>query len=97
MWFIPSSPGRIPAWSLSEIRVEEGALSVLVDGPEGFRSGPYPVDWVRNHYPRGSDCAFIKLDPDSKAMGGKTIRAVEGTLFVGELAAPGNQAAPPAV
>jgi hypothetical protein len=51
-WIIPSFARHIPAWRLSEIRVEDGSLSVLVDGPEGFRSGPYQVSWVRNYYPR---------------------------------------------
>ena len=92
-WFIPSA-GRFPAWRLSEIRVEEGSLSILVDGPEGFRSGPHDADWVRSHYPRGKDCAFIRVNRESKAMGGVTLTAIEGILVVDEMAAPG--ATPPA-
>ena len=41
VWVIPSFSRRIPASRLSEIRVEEGSLSILVDGPEGLPSGPY--------------------------------------------------------
>ena len=33
-WVIPSYPRHIPAHRLSEIRVQEGNVSVLVDGPE---------------------------------------------------------------
>jgi len=32
-WIVPSYPGHIPAYMLSEIRVLEGPLSVVVDGP----------------------------------------------------------------
>jgi hypothetical protein len=91
VWYIPSYAGRIPARRLSEIRVEQGPVSVLVDGPEGFKSGPHPVDWVRSYYPRGKDCALIKLDPSSKRMGGVTISIIEGSLQVDDLEQPGTE------
>ena len=88
VWFIPSSQRRIAAWRLSEIRVQEGPLSVLVDGPDGFRSGPYLADWVRNFYPRGKICAFIKVDPESRTSGGVVLSIVEDSLVVEELGGP---------
>ena len=90
VWVIPSFTRRIPASRLSEIRVEEGSLSVLVDGPEGFRSGPYEANWVRGYYPRGKHCAFLRIDAESKKTSGVTITTVDGTLFIDELSLGGN-------
>jgi hypothetical protein len=94
VWFIPSPPSRIRARRLSEIRVQGGPLSVLIDGPEGFRSGPHSVDWVRSYYPRGKDCALIQMNLESKSMGGVTLTSVEGALLVEQLAVGGNTPAP---
>jgi hypothetical protein len=94
VWFIPSSPSRIPARRLSEIRVQGGPLSVLIDGPDGFKSGPYQVDWVRNSYPRGKDCALIQMHSESKSMGGVTLTVLEEMLFVEQLSVGGNATAP---
>src|SRR5262245_1168185 len=58
VWFIPSTSGRVRASRVSEIRGSLGTFSVLIDGPEGFRSGPHTVTWVRSYYPRGKDCAL---------------------------------------
>jgi hypothetical protein len=86
VWVIPSYPRRIPAGRLSEIRVQQGPLQVLVDGPEGFRSGPHTTDWVRGFYPRGKDCAFVRFGAEpSKAAGGVCISVVEGSLVIDEL------------
>ena len=90
VWFIPSYSGRIRATRVSEIRVQQGSMSVLIDGPEGFRSGPHTVSWVRSYYPRGKDCAFIALDPDSRQMSGITITVVEDTLVVENLSVGGT-------
>jgi hypothetical protein len=93
VWVIPSYPARIPARRLSEIRSQQGQMSILVDGPDGFRSGPHTTDWVRSYYPRGKDCAFIQMDPQSHRMGGVTISTVEGSLVVDELSVGGQPAA----
>jgi hypothetical protein len=88
IWFLPSFERRIPAWRLSEIRVRQGPLTVLVDGPEGFRFGPYEADYIRNYYPRGKSCSFIKTDPDSKTLVGVSLSIVEGSLIVEPLGGP---------
>jgi hypothetical protein len=95
VWFIPTSSGRIRASRVSEIRVQEGSLSVLVDGPVGFQSGPHEVDWVRGYYPRGKDCALIKMNAESKKMGGLTFTTVEGNLLIEELSIGGPEPASP--
>ena len=91
-WVIPSHPGRIPTRRLSEIRVNSGSLDVLIDGPEGFRSGPHHTDWVRSYYPRGKQCALLLTDSQSKEMHGVTIAVADDTLFVDDL--PSSQDAP---
>ena len=91
VWVVPSHPGRIPTRKLSEIRIEAGPLSVLIDGPEGFRSGPHTTDWVRSYYPRGKHCAFLRMDPESHTMGGVTITVTEETLFVEEMSQSGTR------
>ena len=85
VWVVPSFPGRIPAGRLSEIRVQQGRLSILIDGPEGFRSGPHTADWVRGYYPRGKDCSFIQTDRETGKVVGVTLTTVEGSLFVDDL------------
>ena len=93
-WVIPSYPRHIPAYRLSEIRVQDGPISVLVDGPEGFRHGPYLFDWIRSYYPRGKSCAFVLTDKQSfTKMQGVSIRTFEGSLVVEELLV-GHEAAP---
>lgn len=95
-WVIPSYPRRIPAGRLSEIRVQQGPLEVLIDGPEGFRSGPYKTDWVRGYYPRGKDCALVRFGSDpTKAGGGVCFSVVEGSLIVDELPLAGSRAQEP--
>jgi hypothetical protein len=88
VWFIPAFALRIPTGRLSEIRAQQGPFSVLVDGPEGFRLGPFPVTWVRNYYPRGKDCAFIMVSSDSKTLSGVALSIVEGSLVVDQLGGP---------
>ena len=90
-WVIPSYARHIPTWRLSEIRVDNGTLSVLVDGPEGFCSGPYTVSWVRNYYPRGKHCAFLRLDPEARKMVGVTNTTADETLFVEDFSLGGGE------
>ena len=94
-WVIPSHPGRIPTRRLSEIRVNLGSLDVLIDGPEGFRSGPHHTDWVRSYYPCGKQCSLLQPHTESKSMVGVTIAVSEGTLFVDDLSSEGQPPAPP--
>ncbi len=84
-WFIPAFSRHISARQLSEIRSQQGPFSVLVDGPEGFRSGPYPATWVRNYYPRGKDCAFIFVDPESSVLSGVALSIAEDSLVIDQL------------
>jgi hypothetical protein len=82
VWIIPSYPGQIPAGMLSEIRVTGGPVTVFVEGPEGFHSGPHHADWVRSEYPRGKFCSFLQMDADAKKLGGVSVEVVEGSLIV---------------
>ena len=91
-WIIPSYPGHIPAYMLSEIRVQEGDCSVEVDGPQGFQSGPHATNWVRSSYPRGKDCSFLQTNAETRKMTGVTIEVVEESLVVGELSLGGAPA-----
>ena len=82
VWVIPSYPGEIPASMLSEIRITNGPLTVFIEGPEGFHSGPHRTDWVRCDYPRGKLCSFLQMDPDHKKLGGVSVDVIEGSLVV---------------
>jgi len=82
VWIIPSYPGYIPAGMLSEIRVNQGPLTVFVEGPEGFQSGPHNADWVRCDYPRGKLCSFLEMNADTRKLGGVSVDVVEGSLIV---------------
>ena len=84
-WVIPTMSQRIPAWRLSEIRVQGGSLDVLVDGPDGFRYGPMATDWVRSYYPRGRDFALIRLDHATHSRSGVTVTARNFGLQVDDL------------
>jgi hypothetical protein len=85
VWVIPSYPGHIPAGMLSEIRVQGGPITVFVEGPQGFQSGPHTCDWVRSDYPRGKLCSFLQMDADTHKMGGVSIDIHEDTLIVDEV------------
>ncbi len=84
-WIIPSYPGHIPGYMLSEIRVEQGELSVAIEGPEGFQSGPHTTNWVRSSYPRGKDVSLLMTNAETRKMTGVTIEVIEGSLVTGEL------------
>ena len=90
VWIIPSYPGHIPAGMLSEIRVSQGPLTVFVEGPEGFKSGPHQTDWVRSEYPRGKFCSFLQITGDPTKMGGVSVSVIEGSLIVDAVALGGG-------
>ena len=81
-WVIPSYPGHIRGTALSEIRVEAGNLSVWVDGPAGFQSGPHKANWIRMGYPRGKFCSFLAFGADPTKLGGVSVVVIEGSLVV---------------
>jgi hypothetical protein len=85
MWVIPTFGPRIPAERLSEIRVQNGTVSVLIDGPDGFRAGPYEANWIRGFYPRGKHCALISPDSDTHRLVGVTVTTHDDTLFLDQL------------
>jgi hypothetical protein len=85
VWVIPSYPGHIPAGMLSEIRVQMGPITVFVEGPEGFQSGPYTTDWVRSDYPRGKLCSFLQMDASTQKMGGVSLFIHEDSLILDEI------------
>jgi hypothetical protein len=87
-WVIPSFGPHIPAGRLSEIRVQLGSVPVLIDGPEGFRSGPYEVSWIRSLYPRGKHCALLQTDSDLHKLVGVTLTTHDDTLFIDEFPEP---------
>jgi hypothetical protein len=92
-WIIPSYPEQIPAYMLSEIRILEGAQSVVVEGPRGFQSGPHATTWIRSSYPRGKDCSLLEVNAETHKMNGVTVEVVEGSLIVDALALGGAPSA----
>lgn len=85
VWVIPSFPGHIPASMLSEIRVEVGPLQAMVEGPDGFQSGPHETNWIRCDYPRGKLVSFLKTDPQTHTMSGVSVSIVEDSLVVDDV------------
>jgi hypothetical protein len=92
VWIVPSYPGHIPAGMLSEIRINTGPQEVIVDGPEGFQSGPHETNWVRSDYPRGKLCSFLQMDASTQKMGGVSVEVVEGSLIVDPVSVGGKPA-----
>jgi hypothetical protein len=92
VWIVPSYPGHIPAGMLSEIRINTGPQEVIVDGPEGFQSGPHETNWVRSDYPRGKLCSFLLMDASTQKMGGVSVEVVEGSLIVDPVSLGGKPA-----
>jgi hypothetical protein len=90
VWVIPSFPGHIPATMLSEIRVQVGPLQAVVEGPEGFQSGPYETNWIRCDYPRGKIVSFLKPSEDPRKLAGVSVSIVEDTLVVDDVAPAGG-------
>jgi len=83
-WVVPSFPGMIPGYMLSELRVEQGRMTIYVEA-ENFSSGPHAVDWVRSGYPRGKSCSLIDLKTGSGKMAGVSVSVVEGAVVVEEI------------
>lgn len=80
-WLVPSYPDFLPAAALSEIRVLDGGhVSVIVEGPEGFRSGPHQSNWVRCGYPRGKLVSILEMGGGK--MTGVSLQIVEQALVV---------------
>jgi hypothetical protein len=96
VWVIPTYPGHIPAGMLSEIRVTGEPLTVYVEGPQGFQSGPHETNWVRSEYPRGKFCSFLQMDAATQKLGGVSIEVVEGSLIVDPVSLGGKKEDPPA-
>lgn len=90
VWVIPSYPGHIPAGMLSEIRVQVGPLQAMVEGPEGFQSGPHETSWIRCDYPRGKICSFLITNSDTHRMSGVSVSLAEDTLVVDEVTIGGG-------
>jgi hypothetical protein len=78
---------------LSEIRVSEGQMTIMVEGPEGFNAGPFNATWVRSAYPRGKECSFLLTDASTRRMTGVTLEVAEGSLVLGELSLGGAPSA----
>lgn len=89
VWVIPSFPGDIPAGMLSEIRVQVGPLQAMVEGPEGFQSGPHDTNWIRCDYPRGKLVSFLQTNAETHKMTGVSVSIVEDTLVVDEVSIGG--------
>jgi hypothetical protein len=86
-WVIPSYPGYVPADMVSEIRIDQGALTVYVDCSDGFQSGPHDAGWIRGRYPRGKLCSFFKKDDINKVF---TIAVIDGNVVIEEMAPAGS-------
>jgi hypothetical protein len=84
VWVIPSYPGHIPGDYISEIRVLNGSLEVMVDGPGGFQSGPHTTNWIRGSYPRGKLVAFLNNKATNNSRG-VTVEVREGSIIVDDL------------
>jgi len=85
LWIIPGAPGELPAYMLSELRVQGGPVKVNIAGPEGFNAGPYDVDWVRADYPRGTIVSLLRMNAETKQMTGQKVSVQDGKLVLDEL------------
>jgi hypothetical protein len=90
VWVIPSFPGEIPAGMLSEIRVQAGPLQAMVEGPDGFQTGPHETNWIRCDYPRGKLVSFLQTNAETHKMSGVSVSIVEDTLVVDEVTIGGG-------
>jgi hypothetical protein len=85
LWIVPGFPQELPSYMLSEIRVEQGPLQIMIEGPEGFASGPHTTDWLRTDYPRGKLFSLIQKSADPRTMSGKMATIEEGKLVLADL------------
>ena len=90
VWVIPSYPGNIPGDYVSEIRVMQGPLKVVVDGPGGFQSGPHDTTWIRGGYPRGQLVSFLQVNNVTRKTSGVMVNTHEGSIVVEDLVVPGR-------
>ena len=80
VWVVPSFPGNIPALRLSEIRSVEGSsIKVIVEGPNGFESGPHDATWIKGNCAGGRICLFLN-NQDSPTLYG--VHAEDDAIFV---------------
>jgi hypothetical protein len=62
----------------------------MVDGPEGFKTGPHETTWIRCDYPRGKLVSFLQTGGDTHKMTGISVSIVEDSLVVDELTIGGG-------
>ena len=75
--------------------MEQGPLQVVIEGPEGFASGPHATDWLRTDYPRGKLFSLIQKNDDPRTMSGKMATIEEGKLVLADLKVGGAAAPTP--
>jgi hypothetical protein len=61
----------------------------MIEGPEGFHSGPHETNWIRCDYPRGKICSFLLTNAETHKMSGVSVALVEDTLVVDEVSIGG--------
>jgi len=86
-WVIPGFGQDLPAFLLSEIRVDPGPkmLTVNIQGPEGMQSGPHQTNWVRCDYPRGKLFSLLQMNAETRTTTGVSITVEEGALKLDEI------------
>ena len=85
-WFIPGFGQELPAYVLSEIRVDPGQmLKVDIKGPEGFESGPHQTNWVRCDYPRGKLFSLLHMNAETRTTTGVSVAVEDGKLELSEI------------
>ena len=85
-WVIPGFGQDLPAFLLSEIRVEPGPqLKVSIQGPDGLQSGPHTTNWVRCDYPRGKLFSLLQMNAETRTTTGVSVELVDGKLELGEI------------
>ena len=86
-WLVPGFQQEIPAYLLSEIRVEPGPmLSVVIAGPGGMESGPHATNWVRCDYPRGKLFSLLQMNAETRTTTGIAITMTDaGDLAMDEI------------
>jgi hypothetical protein len=85
-WFIPGFGQELPAYVLSEIRVDPGQmLTVSIEGPEGIQSGPHQTNWVRCDYPRGKLFSLLHMNAETRTTTGVSITVEDGKLQLDEV------------
>jgi hypothetical protein len=91
-WVVPTYPRTIPAPMLSELRITEGPVQVIIEGPSGFTSGPHASTWVRSNYPRGKDVSILEVDSSQQKMTGVSLTVIDGALVIDQFSLGGRPA-----